>query len=202
MRHPVLQTEIQIDFKTNWNFFSSSNRIFTACVAYKNQDRTEMEFSYSQTENFEVEKFSVNFFTSHLIPCDSPIPQSFYVVGIRAHCKCFLHKNYKDSLWMGFLWKKNISVLSDFLSREKLTHKKTDEFLNDKIYKRKQLVFWSIVLSRIEVLCVSFSFERKSEKIEISFLQNHGLRTPNEGINQSYLKNWADVADKICFGRT
>ena len=32
--------------------------------------------------------------------------------------------------------------------------------------------------------------------------QDHGLRTPNEGINQRYLKNWADVADKICFGRT
>ena len=31
---------------------------------------------------------------------------------------------------------------------------------------------------------------------------NHGLRTPNEGINQRYLKNWADVADKICFGLT
>ena len=31
---------------------------------------------------------------------------------------------------------------------------------------------------------------------------NHGLRTPNEGINQRYLKNWADVADKIRFGRT
>ena len=30
----------------------------------------------------------------------------------------------------------------------------------------------------------------------------HGLRTSNEGINQRYLKNWADVADKICFGRT
>ena len=27
---------------------------------------------------------------------------------------------------------------------------------------------------------------------------HHGLRTPNEGINQRYLKNWADVADKIC----
>ena len=26
-------------------------------------------------------------------------------------------------------------------------------------------------------------------------------RTPNEGINQRYLKKWADVADKICFGR-
>ena len=25
----------------------------------------------------------------------------------------------------------------------------------------------------------------------------HRLRTPNEGINQRYLKNWADVADKI-----
>jgi hypothetical protein len=28
------------------------------------------------------------------------------------------------------------------------------------------------------------------------------LRTPNEGIHQRYLKNWANVADKICFGRT
>ena len=31
---------------------------------------------------------------------------------------------------------------------------------------------------------------------------DHGLRTPNEGINQRYLKNWAEEADKICFGRT
>ena len=30
----------------------------------------------------------------------------------------------------------------------------------------------------------------------------HGLRTPNEGTNQRNLKFWADVADKICFGRT
>ena len=30
----------------------------------------------------------------------------------------------------------------------------------------------------------------------------HGLWTPNEGINQSYLKNWADVADKICCRHT
>ena len=28
----------------------------------------------------------------------------------------------------------------------------------------------------------------------------HGLRTANEGIKQRYLKNWADVAEKICFG--
>ena len=31
---------------------------------------------------------------------------------------------------------------------------------------------------------------------------DHGLLTPNEGINQRYLKKWADMADKICFGRT
>ena len=30
----------------------------------------------------------------------------------------------------------------------------------------------------------------------------HGQRTPNEGINQRNLKNWANVAEKICFGRT
>jgi hypothetical protein len=30
----------------------------------------------------------------------------------------------------------------------------------------------------------------------------HRLRTHKEGLNQRYLKNWADVADKICFGRT
>ena len=30
----------------------------------------------------------------------------------------------------------------------------------------------------------------------------HGLRTPNEGINQRYLKNWADGADKICCHHT
>ena len=27
------------------------------------------------------------------------------------------------------------------------------------------------------------------------FVYTHGLRTPNEGINQKYLKNRADVAD-------
>ena len=38
--------------------------------------------------------------------------------------------------------------------------------------------------------------------LSIMLARRHGLRTPNEGINQRYLKNWADVADKICFGRT
>ena len=29
----------------------------------------------------------------------------------------------------------------------------------------------------------------------------HGPQTPNEGINKRYLKNWANVADKMCFSR-
>ena len=35
-----------------------------------------------------------------------------------------------------------------------------------------------------------------------TFACRHGLRTSNEGINQRYLKNQADVADKICFCHT
>ena len=54
----LFQTEIKIDLKTNWNFFPVQTGFFTACLAYKNQVRTEMEFSYSQTENFEMEKLS------------------------------------------------------------------------------------------------------------------------------------------------
>ena len=38
--------------------------------------------------------------------------------------------------------------------------------------------------------------------ISFGVLLTHGLRTPNEGINQRNLKTWEDVADKICFGRT
>jgi hypothetical protein len=33
-------------------------------------------------------------------------------------------------------------------------------------------------------------------------MKNHGLRTPNEDLNQKNLKFWADVTDKILFGRT
>ena len=41
----------------------------------------------------------------------------------------------------------------------------------------------------------------QSSKVS-GFAKWHELRTPNEGMNQRYLKNGADVADKICFGRT
>ena len=46
--------------------------------------------------------------------------------------------------------------------------------------------------------------------VALGILDSHRLRCalvgcsqpwkPNEGTNQRYLKNWANVADKICFG--
>ena len=42
----------------------------------------------------------------------------------------------------------------------------------------------------------------REERTDTLYNNKHGLGTPNEGINQRYLKIWADVADKICFGRT
>ena len=42
----------------------------------------------------------------------------------------------------------------------------------------------------------------QASSVKASYRKAHGLRTPNEGINQRNLKFWADVADKICFGRT
>ena len=45
-------------------------------------------------------------------------------------------------------------------------------------------------------------FSRSNVPISDFEHQFHGLRTPNEGINQRYQKNWADVADKICLGHT
>ena len=45
--------------------------------------------------------------------------------------------------------------------------------------------------------CINFSTD-----VILGHTGLHGLRTPNEGINQRNLKNWADVGDKICFGRT
>ena len=41
------------------------------------------------------------------------------------------------------------------------------------------------------------AIRRTHAKVKSGLSWSHGLRTPNEGINQRYLQNWADVADKI-----
>ena len=87
-------------------FFSSSNWIFTACVAYKNQVRTEMEFSYSQTENFEMEKLSndTGYFKKPVeinraalnfaLNQNSTNHLSLWVSGIAVNSKHFVHYPY------------------------------------------------------------------------------------------------------------
>ena len=63
------------------------------------------------------------------------------------------------------------------------------EFKGSELIGYKFLAIFHVVLYFLAMTLVEFGW-------------SHGLRTPNEGINQRYLKNWADVADKICFGRT
>ena len=72
-----------------------------------------------------------------------------------------------------------------------------------KVISTKKLTFITIIYHKM------FQFAKMSRTMKkmhfySHFLvdKNHGLRTANEGINQRYLKNWADVADKICLGRT
>ena len=68
----------------------------------------------------------------------------------------------------------------------------------------------SLPSCKIEKLLVEYGITHLEQNImllgrmcsELCCPKNHGLRTPNEGIDQKYLENWADVADKICFGRT
>ena len=57
----------------------------------------------------------------------------------------------------------------------------------------------SIVFTKQSTLTKT-SFQRKTQVDRD--IPKHGLRTPNEVINQRYLKNQADVADKIRYGRT
>ena len=61
-------------------------------------------------------------------------------------------------------------------------------------------------MSVIGLFCAKMKFfvQQKVEKLKKAILGvslGHELRTPNEGMNQRYLKNWADVANKICFSR-
>jgi hypothetical protein len=50
---------------------------------------------------------------------------------------------------------------------------------------------------------INYGMEKTNRRFNAAIVgSDHGLRTPNEGINQRNLKIWADVADKICFGRT
>ena len=57
-------------------------------------------------------------------------------------------------------------------------------------------LFEIVTIQELLILKIFQFYERNWDTL------SHGLWTPNEGINQRYLKYWAGVADKICFGRT
>ena len=68
---------------------------------------------------------------------------------------------------------------------------------NESIYERKKALSWEKIWFKIQKSwCLPARKNMCMDEID------HGLRTPNEGINQWYLKNWADMADTIRFGRT
>ena len=64
----------------------------------------------------------------------------------------------------------------------------------------KMTIFYEQVLQVLQVLFWQ-ALPYKEEPVRLESAR-HRLRTPNEGINQRYLKKWADVVYKICFGRT
>ena len=74
--------------------------------------------------------------------------------------------------------------------------------------KKKQkwfmMLFWlnKVQLCIPKKLCMMISSTFADPELYNAVSHIHGLRTPNEGINQRNLKIWADVADKISFGRT
>ena len=60
--------------------------------------------------------------------------------------------------------------------------------------------FWNVNIFYTEISTNSNIRRKSYQKLESLAISrhplDHGLRTPNEGINQKYLKNWADVAAK------
>ena len=77
------------------------------------------------------------------------------------------------------------------------------KFLNPKL--PKSWLRWKLKCDLKKTSVPIFSdLESAIELTSRAFLLgwHHGLRTPNEGINQRNLKIWADVVDKIFFGCT
>ena len=66
------------------------------------------------------------------------------------------------------------------------------------------MLFWlnKVQLCIPKKLCMMISSTFADPELYKAVSHIHGLRTPNESINQRNLKIMADVADKICFGRT
>ena len=105
--------------------------------------------------------------------------------------------------------KENILIWKDQFRKVHITDLFQMRFMINK--KSKKSLFINIPMSKLHsyYICnkatkVSFTHRAQANNHipKIKHPSFHGLQTPNEGINQRYLKNWADVAEKLCFGRT
>ena len=83
-----------------------------------------------------------------------------------------------------------------------LRHKKFSYFKQNSSKQKKMECLdqdHTAVLSLVEKV----SRARKKKKMFQNLFGTYpGLPTPKAPVHQSYLANWANVADKICFGRT
>ena len=111
----------------------------------------------------------------------------------------FCHRSWRDVdqhyILVPLITNTNIvlHLIESFLKRKKknLHFDIKALFVNSAKFK-KGFIIGLVGIPTIKFSCTS----------NIHWGSTQGLRTPNEGINQRYLKNWADVADKICFGQT
>ena len=102
------------------------------------------------------------------------------------HVKCF---NFTQFYWF-------INDLFHFPYNYSLTHKVSS---GSKLKIKIENCIWT---SHCSCFCYDDGMRKRFDAILKMFGFAHGLRIPNEGINQRNLKIWANVADKICFDRT
>ena len=100
-----------------------------------------------------------------------------------------------------------ISSYTMISSSKQLLHACINIWLLDKRLCRPDSEKWPWTCNVCTVTVVKLCWHNFTQKCifhyffvsSISHRPTHGLRTPNKGINQRYLKNWADVTDKICY---
>ena len=115
-------------------------------------------------------------------PCRDPaIPSPYSFHGVK-FCSVYNYTQY-------CFWKDSTSCFT--IEEKKIIHGSPPGWSAEKYHR-----LWKEHIHNHELqVCLGYP-----EKQMLS--RNHGLRTPDEGIKQWNLKFWADVADKICSGRT
>ena len=149
---------------------------------------------------------NLDIFWPHFV-CNSSACTSWLWIGIRYLSNW---NKFKHLMWNIKFYKYSYShsISTDYLFRGR----NKDIFFSGKHKETKAKLNW-IICQWIIRVCFregpKVHFSQLSEADQAFCLQtqkpyttDQGLWTPNEAINQRCLKNWVDVADKLCFGRT